>query len=366
MAPRARPFDDRDLAARARATDRRRLLAPLHRALDAWRAAHGGTIGTRSVLAVSGGPDSRALLEAFASWRGRAAIVPVVVSIDHGTTPCSATHAARVVARARVLACEGRVVRVRATKLDEASLRAHRREALVHVAREVGARVIVTAHHADDEAEGALLALLGAGGGPEGAGMGAFAPLDDEGACFVARPLLGLSKSTLALACTGARAFDVVVDERDARGIGARASLRAHLLPLMRGVDGESAAEVVPRMARRARIQREDEMALQALARSLLVDEGTAGLRVQGGPRAAMRRAAKIACARLTGAVVDPRGGARALDAALAHAFVRGDDDRLPGPVSREATFDLAGVTLRVVQGASGRGEFVLVRLADP
>jgi len=366
-------FDAHELAQRARATERRRLLAPLHRALDAWRAAHGATIGARVVLAVSGGPDSRALLESYASWRGRAAVSPVVVSVDHGTSPSSSLDAAAVVARARALACEAHVVAVHALKLDEATLRARRREAFTRALRALGARVVVTAHHADDDGEGALLSLLGAGGGAEGAGMHGFAPLDDDDGdrdgdeLFVARPFLALTKETLALACTGARAFDVVVDQRDARGIGARASLRAHVLPLLRAVDEGSGRDLTARVARRARVSREDEDALVSLARALLVDEGPGTVRVRGGPRAVMRRAAKLACARLLeGVLVDGRGGARSLDAALAHAFARADDENGPGPVAREAAFDLAGVTLRVVEGASGRGEFVLVRLADP
>jgi tRNA(Ile)-lysidine synthase len=368
------------------ATERRRLMAPLHRALDLLHRQHADVLGDVVVLAVSGGPDSRALLESFSSWKRRALIRAHVVSVDHDTGTASMRHAADVVARARVLAFEGAVVRVRSAKLDEASLREVRRLALAGEARRIGARVVLTAHHADDEAEGVLMSILGVGGGREGAGMPLLSRFDDDDSrapLFVARPFLRLRKSALALACTGARAFDVVSDVRDARGIGMRAALRRHALPLLAVDDGDTSA----RLARHAALLRENEDALLSMALTLIEDvhdkSGEVVVRIRSGPRAVVRRALKVATARVRGSEAsDPRGSARALDAildALGEAenpaararFGRGSaqsgglsvDDGAKRPVKQAPlAFALAGVTATLVRDALGRGEIVLSR----
>jgi tRNA(Ile)-lysidine synthase len=363
-------------------TERRRLLAPLHHALDVLLNRHRELLVDGVILAVSGGPDSRALLEAWAMWGPRDRVSATVVSVDHQTGEKSRSHAEDVVSRAHVLALDGTVMRVHASKLDEASLRRARREGLAKEARRVGARVIVTAHHADDEAEGALLAILGSGGGPEGAGMPLLAPFDVDDAhgsshaLFVARPFLGLRKTTLQLACTGARAFDVVTDARDARGIGVRATVRRHALPHLDVLDTDAGA----RLARHASLLREVEEALVDDAQRLLIHERDAAgdpvVRVRFGPRATMRRAVKLGSALVRGsATPDARGSARTIDALLdalgggplslgrsaGEQSVVDDKAQQKSPV-RRGEFRLAGVVAEIVLDASGRGEIVLSR----
>ncbi|HEY4222182.1 MAG TPA: ATP-binding protein, partial [Myxococcota bacterium] len=109
-------------------------MQPLWSALD----AH---VGARAaVLAVSGGPDSRALLEVVARWPGRSHVVVTVASVDHGTRPESGAEADAVVARAHALGFDAVVLRLDfAHGRGEGPLRDARYRALFHAAAQRGA-----------------------------------------------------------------------------------------------------------------------------------------------------------------------------------------------------------------------------------
>lgn len=141
----------------------------------------------RLVLAVSGGADSMALLDAV--WRlGLSERVAAVATFDHRTGPW-ARSAARLVAReARRRGYE--VVQGRAERplagASEAEWRRARWRFLSCVARERGARV-VTAHTRDDQVETVLMRIL------RSAGARGIAGLDVDGP--VLRPLLEVPRS---------------------------------------------------------------------------------------------------------------------------------------------------------------------------
>jgi len=116
------------------------------------------------VLAVSGGPDSTALMVLAARWRDALAKKPklIAVTIDHGLRAESKREAADVGRLARKLGIAHRVLRWTGRKpktgLQEAA-RAARYQLLAKAAHQEGAAVIVTAHTLDDQAETVLIRL---------------------------------------------------------------------------------------------------------------------------------------------------------------------------------------------------------------
>jgi tRNA(Ile)-lysidine synthase len=116
------------------------------------------------VLAVSGGPDSTALMVLAARWCERLKSGPTLtaVTIDHGLRAESAREAAAVGRLAHQLGLVHRTLRWTGKKpstgLQEAA-RTARYRLLAKAARETGATHILTAHTLDDQAETVLIRL---------------------------------------------------------------------------------------------------------------------------------------------------------------------------------------------------------------
>lgn len=134
------------------------------------------------VLAISGGPDSTALLWLAARWRKALKRGPklVAVTVDHGLRPEAKREAAAVRKLARSLGVEHRVMRWTGRKpstgLQQAARNA-RYGLLAAAAKSAGARHILTAHTLDDQAETVLIRLA-RGSGVSGLGaMARIAPL---------------------------------------------------------------------------------------------------------------------------------------------------------------------------------------------
>jgi len=116
------------------------------------------------VLAVSGGPDSTALLYLMAHWRGLRQAAPhlVAVSIDHGLRPEARHEAAAVKCLAERLGVEHHTMRWSGAKpstgIQEAA-RVARYRLLGVAARRANARCVLTAHTLDDQAETVLFRM---------------------------------------------------------------------------------------------------------------------------------------------------------------------------------------------------------------
>ncbi len=201
------------------------------------------------LLAVSGGPDSTALLAMTVEWaRRRGGPRLEAATIDHGLRATSAVEAdavARLCAKLGVphatLIWSGEKPK---TRVQERA-RAARYELLTQRARAVGARCIVTAHHLDDQAETVLFRLIRGSGV---AGLAGIAALSTRDGIMLARPLLGFSKAELVEFCR-ARRIDFVDDPSNTDPKYARTRMRAALTALAaEGFDAPSLA----RLARRA------------------------------------------------------------------------------------------------------------------
>ena len=151
------------------------------------------------VLAVSGGPDSIALMWLAARWRRALARGPqlIAVTVDHGLRPEAAREARDVKRLAASLDLLHRTLRWTGAK-PKTGLPAAAREAryrlLAQAARRCGATHILTAHTRDDQAETLLMRMLRGSGI---AGLAAMTRETDRGGVRLARPLLDVSKSQL-------------------------------------------------------------------------------------------------------------------------------------------------------------------------
>ena len=134
------------------------------------------------VLAVSGGPDSTALLYLAARWRDRNKSSPrlIAVTIDHGLRPQARHEAAAVKRLARKLGVEHRTMRWRgakpATGLQEKA-RLTRYQLLHVAARRAKSRRVLTAHTLDDQAETVLFRMARGSGLAGIAGMARVVPV---------------------------------------------------------------------------------------------------------------------------------------------------------------------------------------------
>jgi tRNA(Ile)-lysidine synthase len=153
----------------------------------------------RLALAVSGGPDSLALM-LLANEHAKAADTHhrfIVYSVDHGLRPEAADEVAFVMREAERLGFEARGLRWEgkkpATGIQEAA-RLARYGLFERAMREDGADVLLTAHHLSDQAETVLMRLAH-GSGVEGLrGMDYFAEIGD---LTIVRPLLEIDPADL-------------------------------------------------------------------------------------------------------------------------------------------------------------------------
>ena len=246
-------------------------MAPVAAAFEAACRRLGIPDGARLVLAVSGGPDSMALLHlALASaphhgWR------LCVAHLDHGLRDGSADDAAFVADAAAALGLEMHLRRTdvaalaaeRGAGVEEAGRQA-RYAFFEEVARSIGPEaVVMTGHTADDQAETLLLHLAR---GTGLAGMAGIAARRGR----LARPLLGLRRVDLRTALDAAR-IAYLLDESNADPRFRRNRARAHLVPALEELH-PGAVDAVAGFAARAA---DEDRALDAVAAAELAARRT-------------------------------------------------------------------------------------------
>ncbi len=204
------------------------------------------------VLAVSGGPDSIALMWLAARWRRALTRGPrlVAVTVDHGLRAEAAGEARDVKRLARTLDLPHRTMRWTGAKPTSglpAAARAARYRLLARAARESGATHVLTAHTRDDQAETLLMRLLRGSGI---AGLAAMARVTEREGVLLARPFLNVSKSQLITTLRKAKvAFADDPTNRDTNF--TRPRIRA-VMPLLaaEGGDARNLARLASRLAR--------------------------------------------------------------------------------------------------------------------
>ncbi|MGH7397553.1 MAG: tRNA lysidine(34) synthetase TilS, partial [Candidatus Rokuibacteriota bacterium] len=201
-------------------------------------------------MAVSGGPDSVALLDVLCALREPLGLTLTAVHVHHGLRPeadAEADAVRRLCASLGAVCHVERVIVRRQPPWDglEAESRRARHAALERVARAVGAARIATGHTADDQAETVLMRLL-QGAGPRG--LGGIAPARG----LLIRPLIETRRSAIEEHLRG-RGLSWVEDpsNRDPRFLRNR--IRHDLLPFMAELTGASVVEPLGRSAAAAR-----------------------------------------------------------------------------------------------------------------
>ena len=203
-----------------------------------------------ALVAVSGGPDSVALLDLLHPVAGELGLSLVVAHADHGIAAASGVVAEAVGALAARygLPCE-RGTLVLGPDTTETLARRARYAWLRDVRRRVGARYVVLGHHRDDQVETILMRAL-KGSGP--AGLAAMAPIARSG---LVRPLLPFSKAELAehALARGLATHDDPAN-RDPRHV--RSWLRTTLVPLLLERLGPRVRDDLVRAGRAAAFER--------------------------------------------------------------------------------------------------------------
>jgi tRNA(Ile)-lysidine synthase len=209
------------------------------------------------VLAVSGGPDSTALMALAARWLQSLKVKPtlIAVTVDHGLRAESKLEAMAVGRLARKLGQTHRTMRWIGRKpktgLQQAA-RTARYRLLADAARTAKASHILTAHTLDDQAETVLIRMSRGSGITGLAAMTRISALPGAGQGHIklVRPLLDIPKSRLVATLRAAKiAFADDPSNRDPRF--TRARLRDLLPQLAReGLDARRLALLAKRLGR--------------------------------------------------------------------------------------------------------------------
>jgi tRNA(Ile)-lysidine synthase len=187
--------------------------------------------GDQVLVAVSGGPDSTALLHGLMVVAPRLGLSVSVACVDHGLRPESADEAQSVADHCRGVGVRCEVVPVDVAKarrshvsLQEAA-RMVRLAALQDIAKRLGCHKIALGHTADDQAETVLFRIV------RGTGLGGLAGIPYRRDAFV-RPLLDVRRAEL-LVYLAKRKLTFFSDPSNANRHYARSRIRHDVLPML-------------------------------------------------------------------------------------------------------------------------------------
>lgn len=165
-----------------------------------------GLVSYRSVgIAVSGGPDSMALMVLLARWAqdlGSAAPNLMVYTVNHGLRAAAVAETELVCREAKKLGLQCRVLEWQGDKPStglQAAARMARYGLIGQAMASDSVDILVTAHHSDDQAETVLMRLAHGSGLGGLAGMAAFSHVENV---HIHRPLLAVTRASLASVLT--------------------------------------------------------------------------------------------------------------------------------------------------------------------
>jgi tRNA(Ile)-lysidine synthase len=219
-------------------------------------------------LAVSGGPDSMALMV----LARRAGLTATAIHVDHRLRPGSEAEAEVVSAAASQLGFGFSAIRVEVAPGPDLEARARRAR---YGALPGG---VLTGHTMDDQAETVLLNVL------RGSGIDGLAGMRAGSGTDVVRPLLGIRRTETAEVCRRA-GITPVADPTNHDPRFRRNRIRHEVLPLL---DRVAERDLVPVLARQAGLAADDSALLDQMAAAV---DPTDVLALRAAPVALARRA---------------------------------------------------------------------------
>ncbi len=313
--------------------------------------------GETLVVALSGGPDSVALLDALVQIGRRQRFLVAAAHLDHGLRPESGADAAfcrRLCQRLEVplevgaADVRGRAARDRAGMEDAA--REERYAFLRRVAEQGGAVAVAVAHTQDDQAETFLLRLLRGSGS---AGLGAMRARAGQ----VIRPLLGVTRFEV-IEHLRRRGLEWREDATNGDLRFVRNRVRHELLPYLERHFNPRIRET---LARTAALLADEHDELAGGARDLYrraSRRDDAGVLLDGE---ALRHAPRPVARQLVRAALLEAGGLEQVNAAQVERILEvtsragGARRRLPLPGGREACFRFGNLRIARSSGTEAR-----------
>ncbi len=212
------------------------------------------------LVAVSGGPDSIALMHGLAAWqKNRSNVSIAIATVDHGLRAQAAQEASDVAATAARLGLPHKILHWSGPHpqrgIQEAA-RSARYALLTEWAASIDARTLVTAHTLDDQAETVLIRMS------HGSGLSGLAGMNlrtSRNGIDHVRPFLAVPKERLVATCRS-RGWAFVIDPSNSDPRFARSRWRT-LAPLL-AQEGLDAANL-SRLAKRCR-RADEALALKA------------------------------------------------------------------------------------------------------
>ena len=272
--------------------------------------------GDQVIVAVSGGPDSVALLSVLLALRPSWCLGLRAVHFDHGLRGLESQNDAKFVKdfcdrmgvdlSIKNLDVQRSMARERGESLQQFASKV-RYEALFCIADENGARKIAVGHTADDQAETILMWMIrGSGTG----GLGGMAPVRNS---RVIRPLLGFSRADI-LEYLRFRELGYRIDSSNLSPLYFRNRLRHELIPVLKRYN----PNLIKVLSRQADIVREDHLYLEELGAKAfddLTQKKTGDLLILnrvpllGLPLALQRRVIRLALQTVASMTFGPRFG---------------------------------------------------------
>ncbi|MBI4400175.1 MAG: tRNA lysidine(34) synthetase TilS [Nitrospirae bacterium] len=219
--------------------------------------------GERLLVAVSGGPDSVALLSILAELAISWDLALQAVHINHGLRGTESETDARFVANlcGRMgipLTCERVSLAVSSGRLKGRSLQEVAREArytaMHRVGEALGVDKIAVGHTADDQAETLVMWML------RGAGTAGLAGIPPSREPLFIRPLLEISRADI-LSYLRSRELEFREDSSNTKPLYLRNRIRQELLPVLKRFN----PAILDVLKRQAEILREEDLCLEQL-----------------------------------------------------------------------------------------------------
>lgn len=295
--------------------------------------------GSLVLVACSGGGDSIALAAATAFEAPRMGFTAGAVIVDHQLQDGSGEVAARAKQTCEELGLSPVIIEKVNVELSgngmEAAARDARYQAFEKVRISQAADLVLLGHNLEDQAETVLLALA------RGSGLSALAGMDSyDPARAIARPLIGLSRSSLRAACDdqGLTFWDDPHNENPQ-------FLRVRARKLLGLMEQELGPGIAQSLSRTASQVSEAEEVLTGIAAQLVIDSKDSGSASSVSYSVAKLAAEPSGVRTMALHMIASRAGARAISAAQIEAI-----DALITNWHGQKSASLSGITVERVK----------------